>query len=275
VKCLIRRLPALLLPVLAAVLPAAAADPAPAAIPVAAPVTVFAAASLKNALDDAKAAWEKHSGQIAIVNYAASNALAKQIEQGAPADLFISADLEWMQYLSDKGLTQKSSEHQLLGNTLVLVAPAASGVKLHIAPGFGLAAALGEGRLALCNPAVPAGKYGAAALKALGVWDSVATRTAQAENVRAALALVARGEAPLGIVYATDARAEPGVRVVDSFPEDSHPPIVYPIALLRDSKSPDAPALLEFLMSEQARPAFEKQGFSWLPAAGAARQTSH
>ncbi len=237
------------------------------ALPVAAdetpaPVVVFAAASLKNALDDAKTAWEHKSGKTAVVNYAASNTLAKQIEQGAPADLFFSADEDWMKYLSDKGLTQKASERALLGNTLVLVAPKSSTVSLHIAPGFALAAALGSGRLAMCNPSVPAGKYGAAALQSLGVWNSVESHTALADNVRAALALVARGEVPLGIVYTTDANAEPAVRVVDTFPEHSHPPIVYPVALLRDSKNTAPKELLDFLESAEAKVYFEKQGFS-------------
>lgn len=236
---------------------ASAADAAPR-------VMVFAAASLKNALDEAKTAWEQQSGKTATVNYGASNALAKQIEQGAPADLFVSADTDWMSYLSDKGLTQKASERWLLGNELVLIAPKDSQLKLKIAPGFGLAQALGDGRLALCNMAVPAGKYGAAALQALGVWDAVAAHTAQVDNVRAALALVARGEAPLGIVYTTDAHAEPAVRIVDRFPESTHPPIIYPIALLRDSRNAAAMDLLHFLESEQARPYFEKQGFSML-----------
>jgi len=229
-----------------------------------APVVVFAAASLKNALDDVKTAWEHKTGKSAVVDYAASNALAKQIEQGAPADIFVSADRDWMQYLSDKGLTRKASERDLLGNRLVLVAPAASAVQLRIETGFDLAGALGDGRLAMCNSAVPAGKYGAAALQSLGVWTIVQAHLAQADNVRAALALVARGEAPLGIVYATDAAAEPAVRVVDTFPENTHPPIIYPAALLRDSKQPAAEDFLKFMESPKARPLFEKQGFAVL-----------
>jgi molybdate transport system substrate-binding protein len=225
------------------------------------PVVVFAAASMKNALDDVNAAWERRSGRHAVVDYAGSNALARQIAQGAPADLFISADREWMEYVSAKGLTQKDSERSLLGNRLVLIAPRASKVRLHIAPGFALASALGGGRLAMCNTAVPAGKYGEAALKTLGVWPSVEQHTAQAQNVRAALALVARGEAPLGIVYATDAAAEPAVRVVDRFPDDTHPPIVYPVALLRGAQ-PAARDLLQFMEAADARPLFEKQGFT-------------
>ena len=225
------------------------------------PVVVFAAASLKNALDDATAAWRQQTGKVAVATYAGSNVLARQIEQGAPADLFISADRDWMVYLSARGLTRKSSERELLGNRLVLVAPQSAPTKLHIAPGFGLVAAIGDGRLAMCNPSVPAGRYGMAALQSLDVWNAVRPHVAQTENVRAALTLVARSEAPLGIVYATDAAAEPGVRVVDTFPDDTHPPIVYPVALLRDSNNPAAASLLDFLESAQARPFFEKQGF--------------
>ncbi|MBL6752341.1 MAG: molybdate ABC transporter substrate-binding protein, partial [Nevskia sp.] len=197
-------------------------------------------------------------------DYAGSNALAKQIEQGAPADLFISADREWMQYLADKGLVQAQTRRELLGNELVLVAPKPSTVTLRIAAGFGLAAALGSGRLAICTPAVPCGKYAIAALQALSVWDSVQGHLAQAENVRAALSLVSLGEAPLGIVYASDANADPGVRVVDTFPQGTHPPITYPVALLQRATNPDAAALLQFLESAEARPFFEKQGFAWL-----------
>ncbi|MEW6168482.1 MAG: molybdate ABC transporter substrate-binding protein [Pseudomonadota bacterium] len=229
---------------------------------------VYAAASLRNALDDALAVWQRQSGKAATVNYGPSNALARQIEAGAPADLFISADLDWMRYLQQRGLTQKDSTHAWLGNRLVLVAPRDSPAQLAIAPGFALGAALGDGRLAICNPAVPAGRYGRAALQALGVWNDVAARVALADNVRAALALVARGEVPLGIVYATDAKAEPAVRTVDVFPGGTHPPILYPIALLRDSSHPGARALLDFLRSEQARASFEKAGFTWLVAAG-------
>lgn len=228
------------------------------------PVTIFAAASLKNALDDVNAAWVQRGGKAATISYAASGTLAKQIERGAPADLFMSADREWMQYLSGKSLTKKGSERELLGNRLVLIAPKAASVRLKIAPGFDLVAALGGGRLAMCNATVPAGRYGGQALRALGIWPQVETHTAPADNVRAALALVARGEAPLGIVYATDAHAEPAVQVVDTFPSDSHEPIVYPIAQLADSKNPAAAALLDFIESDAARPLFERQGFTVL-----------
>lgn len=227
------------------------------------PVTVFAAASLKNALDAINAAWSQEAGKEATISYAGSSALAKQIEEGAPADLFISADLDWMAYLSERDLIDTASERRLLGNRIVLVAPAGSTVELSIAPGFDLAGALGDGRLAMANvDAVPAGRYGKAALESLGVWDGVADKVAQAENVRAALQLVALGEAPLGIVYQTDATAEPGVRVVGSFPEDSHDQIVYPAALTATSANPAAAAFLDYLQGDAARAIFEGQGFT-------------
>ena len=229
------------------------------------PVTVFAAASLKTALDAISESWSQEEGKQATVSYAGSSALAKQIEEGAPADLFISADLDWMAYLADRDLIDTASERRLLGNRIVLVAPADSSVDLSIAPGFDLAGALGDGRLAMANiDAVPAGRYGKAALEALGVWDAVADKVAQAENVRAALQFVALGEAPLGIVYQTDATAEPGVRVVGTFPEDSHEPIIYPAALTTDSANPDAAAFLDYLQGSTARAIFEEQGFTVL-----------
>jgi molybdate transport system substrate-binding protein len=234
----------------------------------AADVTVFAAASLKNALDDAAKLYEQKTGQKVVTSYAASSALAKQIEAGAPADIFFSADLDWMDYLQERKLIDVASRHTLLGNTLVLVAPKDSTVNLTIEKDFPLLQALGsDGRLAMASvDSVPAGKYGKAALTSLGVWDAVSPRVAQAENVRAALALVARGEAPLGIVYATDAKSEPGVRVVGTFPEDSHPKILYPVALLANAK-PEARKFLEFLLSPEAAPAFEAQGFTVLDKA--------
>ncbi|SEQ59037.1 molybdate transport system substrate-binding protein [Solimonas aquatica] len=226
------------------------------------PVVVFAAASLKEALDEVGAQWQKEQhGQVAI-SYAASNTLARQIEQGAPADLFLSANLEWLQYLSVRNLTRKDSERNLLRNRLVLIAQKASRLKLLIAPDFPLAKALGDGRLALCNPAVPAGIYGKQALSALNVWDSVSARTAQADNVRAALLLVSRGEAPLGIVYSTDAAADPAVRVLDTFPEDTHEPIVYPLALTAASTHPQARSLYDYIVSAKARAIFVKHGFT-------------
>lgn len=228
-------------------------------------VSVFAAASLKNALDEIAAQWKQEAGQETSISYAASSALAKQIEQGAPADLFISADLDWMDYLSQKGLTKKETETRLLGNRIVLIAPADSSAAVEVKPGFDLAGALAGGKLAMANvDAVPAGKYGKAALEHLGAWDAVQGQVAQAENVRAALALVATGEAALGIVYQTDAAAEPKVKVLGTFPEDSHPPIVYPAAITASSTSPQAGEFFKFLMSDTARSAFEGQGFTVL-----------
>ncbi|WP_371924292.1 molybdate ABC transporter substrate-binding protein [Aliihoeflea sp. 40Bstr573] len=229
------------------------------------PVTVFAAASLKNALDAINESWSQEEGRTATISYAGSSALARQIEEGAPADLFISADLDWMAYLSERALIDTQSERRLLGNRIVLVAPADATTELSIAPGFDLAGALGDGRLAMANvDAVPAGRYGKAALETLGVWDSVADKVAQAENVRAALQLVALGEAPLGIVYQTDATAEPDVRVVGTFPEDSHDPIVYPAALTTGGANTDAAAFLDYLQGGAARAIFEEQGFTVL-----------
>jgi molybdate transport system substrate-binding protein len=224
---------------------------------------VFAAASLKNALDDAAAHFEERTGKAVTVNYAGSSALAKQIEEAAPADIFFSADLAWMDYLDERNLIKKGSRVTLLGNAIVLVAPMDSDVALAIEPDMKLADLLGsDDHLAMANvESVPAGKYGKAALEHLGVWDSVAGKIVQADNVRAALAFVASGEVPLGIVYATDAASEPNVRVVGTFPDDSHPPILYPVALTTASESPDAAAFLDFIRSDAARPAFEKQGF--------------
>ncbi len=234
------------------------------AVPVvsAASVTVVAAASLKESMDDVARRFEASTGNKVVVSYGASNALARQIGAGAPADLFISADLEWMDYLDQRHLLAPDSRFDLLRNTLVLVAPAASTAALKIGPGFGLAAALGTEKLAMANPdSVPAGKYGKSALQALGVWASVERQIARAENVRAALALVSRGEAPFGIVYRTDALADKGVRIVDTFPQASYPSIVYPAAVLAASTSPSARPLLEFLRSVPARAIWEKYGF--------------
>jgi molybdate transport system substrate-binding protein len=228
-------------------------------------LTVFAAASLKNALDAVNAACEAEAGEKATISYAASPALAKQIEQGAPADVFFSADLDWMKYLSKRKLIKPDTETELLGNRIVLIAPADSSAATGIAPNFELAALLGDGRLAMANvDAVPAGKYGRAALEALGVWASVENKVAQAENVRAALALVSTGEAPLGIVYQTDAKAEPKVKVVGIFPQDTHPPIVYPVAETAESTSETAPAFLKCLRSAKATALFEEHGFTVL-----------
>lgn len=230
-------------------------------------VVVFAAASLKNALDNVNAAWKAETGKEATVSYAASSALAKQIESAAPADIFISADLQWMKYLSDKKLIKPGSEIELLGNRIVLIAPKDSKAEIAIAPGFDLAALLGDGKLAMADvKAVPAGKYGKAALEKLGAWASVEGKVAQAENVRAALKLVSIGEAALGIVYQTDANAEPGVKVIGTFPADTHEPIVYPVGLTMESKNADAEAFVKFLQSAKAKELFEAEGFTFLVA---------
>jgi molybdate transport system substrate-binding protein len=232
-------------------------------------VVVFAAASLKNALDDIAGQWQRATGKKAVISYAASNTLIKQIEQGAPADIFISADLDWMAYGQQKNLIKPDSRFNLLGNRLVLIAPKDSTVNANIQRGFELAALLKGGRLAMGNvDAVPAGKYGKAALEKLGVWDSVKDKIAQAESVRAALLFVSRGEAPLGIVYQTDAVADPNVKIVGTFPEDTHPPIIYPVALTKESTNADAQALLNYLRSPPARAAFERQGFTVLAPGG-------
>jgi molybdate transport system substrate-binding protein len=224
-------------------------------------VTVFAAASLKDALDENAKAYQLRAGDRIVLAYAASPALAKQIEAGAPADLFISADLDWMDYLDQRRLIKPATRRNLLKNRLVLIAPADSKVSVNIAQGFPLARLLGDGRLAMANPdAVPAGKYGKASLEALGVWKDVQSKVASAENVRAALVLVSRGEAPLGIVYRTDAAADSKVRVVGLFPENSHPPIVYPIAMTVSGKPP-AEAFLKWLSQPEAKAIFAKHGF--------------
>jgi molybdate transport system substrate-binding protein len=229
-------------------------------------LVVFAAASLKTALDEIAANWAKDTGKPAPkISYAASNALARQIESGAPADLFLSADLDWMDYAAGKHLIRAETRVSLLANRIVLIAPKESPGTIELKPGVDLAAMLGSGRLAMGHvEAVPAGKYGKAALEKLGAWDKVKDRVAQADNVRAALLLVSRGEAPLGIVYATDAAADPQVRIVGTFPESSHPPIVYPVAVTRDSAHPDAQAFLGYLRGTGAKSAFEKQGFTVL-----------
>jgi molybdate transport system substrate-binding protein len=228
-----------------------------------APIVVFAAASLKNALDEIAIGWTAKSGTEVKTSYAASSALAKQLEEGAPAELFISADLDWMDYVDKKNLLKTGSRGNLLGNSIVLIAPKNwTKGDIKIESNFPLANLLGDGRLAMANvAAVPAGKYSKAALEKLGVWGPIASKVAEAENVRAALALVARGEAPLGIVYRTDATAEPGVKIVGTFPEDSHPPIVYPAAALASSKNAKAEDFLRYLAGAEAKAVFEKNGF--------------
>ena len=226
----------------------------------AAAVTVFAAASLKESLDSVAQAWQASGGEPVRVAYGASSALARQIAAGAPAEVFISADLDWMRYVESRGLV-RGQPVKLLANDLVLIAPAGSAVKLRIEPGFDLARALAGGRLAIADPrAVPAGKYGRAALESLGAWNAVADHLAPAGDVRTALAMVARGEAPLGIVYSTDARAEPRVRVVGAFPAGSHPPIVYPLAELRTATAAGQ-RFAQFAASPAARAIWSRFGF--------------
>jgi molybdate transport system substrate-binding protein len=228
-------------------------------------LTVFAAASMKNALDDINAAFLKATGTKVVTSYAASSALAKQIEQGAPADVFASADLEWMDYSAQKKTIKDGTRVNLLGNRLVLVAPKDSKItEVNIGPGFDLAKLIGDGRIATGEvTSVPVGKYAKGALERLGIWPSVEKRFAMADNVRAALALVARGEAVLGIVYETDAKVEPNVKIVGAFPADSHPPIVYPVATTANAK-PEAAAYLNFLRSGAAKAVFEQYGFTFL-----------
>jgi molybdate transport system substrate-binding protein len=235
-------------------------------IAAAADLTVLAAASLRGPLDEIVAAFAKASGHRVRISFAASSALARQAEAGAPAEVFISADLDWMDYLERRGLIAEGTRANLLANDLVLVAPKASAVTLRIAPNFPIAEALGDGRLAIGQPdSVPAGKYAKAALASLGAWASVEKRVAGAESVRAALALVSRGEAPLGIVYRTDAIADPRVRIVDAFPANTHPPIVYPAAALKGGRLAEAKRLLEHLRSPASRGTWERAGFRPAP----------
>jgi len=224
-------------------------------------VTVFAAASLKNALDDVAKAYMDATGTQVRVSYAASSVIARQIEQGAPADIFVSADTDWMDELAKRGLVVAASRRNLLANHLALIAPAASPVRLAIRPGMPLAAALGDGRLAVAGPDVPAGRYAQASLTALGVWPSVEAKLARGENVRATLAFVARDETPLGIVYDTDAKVEPAVRIVGMFPDRSHPPIVYPAALVAQSHNRSAADFLRFMEGPKAQAIFARYGF--------------
>jgi molybdate transport system substrate-binding protein len=239
-----------------------------AALPVAAQdksLTVFAAASMKNALDDVNAAFTKKTGIKVVASYAASSALIKQIEQGAPADVFVSADLAWMDYGAQKKVIKDETRVNLLGNRLVLIAPKDSKIaNVVIGQGFDLAKLAGDGRIATGDvKSVPVGKYAKAALEKLGSWAAAGPKFAMADNVRAALALVSRGEAPLGIVYETDAKVDPGVKIVGTFPADSHEPITYPVAATSNAK-PDVKAYLAFLRTQEAKAIFEKYGFSFL-----------
>jgi len=228
-------------------------------------LTVFAAASMKNALDDVDSAYTAKTGVKVVASYAASSALAKQIEQGAPADVFVSADTDWMDYVIGKKDITTSTRVDLLGNSIVLIAPKDSKIdNVTIGPGFDLAKLAGDGKIATGDVrAVPVGKYAKAALDKLGAWQAAAPKFAMAESVRAALTLVARGEAALGIVYSTDAKVEPEVKIVGTFPADSHPPIVYPVAATATAKA-EAADYLAFLRTTAAKTIFEKYGFKFL-----------
>lgn len=251
-----KRLLAMIAVLFTAIAPCAASAQAPDQI------TVLAAASLSNVLPDIERSYEAATHQKVVFSFAASMTLARQIEATAGADVFISADIPSMNYLDTRGLIIRQSRRDLLANSLVLIAPANSRVSLQITPGFKLADALHGGRLAMGEPAsVPAGRYAQAALMKLGVWSSVSQNLALGEDVRATLAYVSRGEAPLGIVYSTDARIEPQVRVIATFPANTHEPIVYPAALVKDAK-PSASGFLNYLQGPQARQAFERAGFT-------------
>jgi molybdate transport system substrate-binding protein len=229
-------------------------------------ITVFAAASLKNAIDDANAAFTKATGVKVTASYAASSALAKQVEQGAPADIFISADLQWMDYVGERKLIKPDTRVNLLGNRLVLIAPADSKItSMTIGQGFDIAKLAGSGRIAVADVnAVPAGRYAKAALEKLGAWAAAEPKLAQAENVRATLAFVARDETPIGIVYETDAKAEPKVKIIGGFPDSSYPPVTYPAAATAATTKQSVPQYLHFLRSPAAKAIFEKYGFSFL-----------
>jgi molybdenum ABC transporter, periplasmic molybdate-binding protein len=227
----------------------------------AADVTFFAAASLSNALPEIAAAYKQQTGKTIKFSFAASSVLARQIEASPGVDLFMSADADWMDYLDNRGLIDHATRKTLLSTHLVLIAPVASTVTLKLGPHVDLVGALKGGRLAIADPdSVPAGKYGKSALTSLGIWNSLVDHTANAESVRVALAYVARGETPLGIVYATDAKIEPKVKVIDTFPDKTHAPIVYPAAMTKDAK-PEAKGFLDFLSGPQARAVFVKYGF--------------
>jgi len=227
-------------------------------------ITVFAAASLTNVLQELGDGFTKETSISVRFSFAASSALARQIENGSPADVFFSADLEWMDYLQARNLIQPGTRHNVLGNRLVLIAPTDSKVRLKIEPGFALATALGKGRLATGDPdAVPAGRYAREALTTLGVWAEVADRLVRADSVRSALAFVDRGEVPLGIVYETDALIDKQVRVVDVFPDNSHLPIVYPVALTSRAGA-DAAKFVAYLRGPAGEIAFKAHGFKTL-----------
>ena len=227
-------------------------------------VTVFAAASTTNAVTEIGAIFTSRNQERFLPSFASSSTLAKQIENGAPADIYISANVKWMKYLDEKQMIEKGTRIDLLSNRIVLIVPADSSVKqVSIAPGFDLLALIGDGRLSMGDPDhVPAGIYGKQAMEKLGVWSSVEKRVARSKDVRAALALVERGEAPVGEVYATDAAISNKVRVVGIFPETSHPPIIYPVAIVAGKRSPAAERFMELLQSPEAKGIFEKYGFT-------------
>lgn len=248
-----RTLPALLGLAVAVAAPVAMAD-----------VTVLAAASMKNALEEVAATYTAETGVKVVQSFAASSALAKQIEAGAPADLFVSADLEWMDYLQQRKLINADTRRNLVGNALVLVAPTGSPATIQLVKGVDLTPLLGaDGRLATGDPSnVPVGRYAKTALEHLGTWSAVEPRLARAENVRVALSLVSRGEAPLGIVYSTDAAVDKGVKVIATFPADSHPAIIYPVAVTTASTDPGADGFLAYLASGTAKAIFDRHGFT-------------
>ena len=229
-------------------------------------LTIFAAASMRNALDDVDTAFTKATGVKVTASYAASSALAKQIAQGAPADVYVSANIKWMDFLDQKKLIAPDTRINLLGNQLVLIAPKDSKLDhVTIGKGFDIVKLAGDGRIAVANTkAVPAGLYAKAALTSLGVWAAAEPKLAQAENVRATLAYVARGETPLGIVYSTDAKIEPKVKIVGVFPAGSHPAITYPVGAIAGSKNAHVKRYLKFLQTQAAKDIFEKYGFSFL-----------
>lgn len=229
--------------------------------------TVLAAASLQPAMEEVAAAWEKQGHKTPVLSFAASSALARQIEAGAPADLYISADEDWADYLDERNLTEAGSRVDLLGNRLVLVAPRGSEPVPDMPGKPALLKMLGQGRLAIADPdSVPAGKYAKAALTSLGLWDKVKDRLAPAENVRAALAMVERGQAPLGIVYETDARSSEQVVEVERFPAGSYPPVRYPLVTIKGANGEEVEAFRAFLRSSQARAIFIRFGFESPPA---------
>lgn len=228
-------------------------------------VTVFAAASLTDAMTAIGKQYQADTGTVVKFSFAASGQLARQIEAGGEADMFVSADTDWMDYLQDRSLIQVPTRKNILSNRLVLIAPKDSNIVLTIAPGFALAKALGNGRLAIADPdSVPAGRYGKQSLMSLGVWNSVSSKLARADNVRFALAFVSRGEAPLGIVYETDAKSDPGVKIVGAFPDNSHLPIVYPIALTAGAASPKAQDFLAAVEGPKGAQVFQQFGFTVL-----------